>query len=710
MISNFLSAQSIAVPGKSGSQVTFSSPTSWIKRLTILCAVWISLLAGALMSRPAEAVTGKLVSEKSGRCLDVPRGDATPRTPVEIYDCNGGANQTWELTAANELRTLGGTRCLDVRGASTEPKAIVQSTTCNGGNNQKWTLKADGTIVGVQSGLCLTVVGGGTANQTGVDTWPCSNVSHQRWSGLGAPDTEAPTPPTGLKISGLACRSVTLSWNASTDNVGVASYDIYHDGQSLGTVNGNTLSSLLTLTPGASWGLYVNARDAAGNLSKSSASLPITVPQCQADNEPPTTPTGLKGSAAGTTVNLSWNAATDNIGVTAYDIYRNNAKVASTASRTYADAGLAANTTFQYSVLARDAQNNASPRSANVAVTTGATCATSVCSVTQVTTDTDIPWGLVALPDGNILYSQRDTHDIIRLNPVTGAKTTVGNVPNVVGTDGEGGLLGIAITPNFPGTDQWLYIYHTSAADNRIVRIKYVNGLLVNTTLEVLLSGINRSKFHNGGRLRFGPDGKLYASVGDAETGANAQNKNSLSGKILRLNPDGTRPTDNPFNNYVWSYGHRNPQGLAFDSQGRLWEQEFGDTQDETNLIVKGGNYGWPDCEATTSRANGGCATAGYIAPKFTYSNGEGSCSGIAIVRDALYVACLFGKRMYRHEISGSSLTNVQQYFVGTYDRLRTVEPTIDGNLWMTNSDARGDKDSIPNNTSTKVFKVILGN
>jgi glucose/arabinose dehydrogenase len=710
MISKLLVFPQTALPCEPRSKVVFSSPSQFIMRLAIICAVWISLLAGVLMSRPAEAVTGKLVSEKSGRCLDVPRGDATPRTPVEIYDCNGGANQTWELTAASELRTLGGTRCLDVRGASTQPQAIVQSTTCNGGNNQKWTLKADGTIVGVQSGLCLTVVGGGTANQSGIDTWPCSNVAHQRWSGLAAPDTEAPTPPTGLSISGLSCRAVTLSWQASTDNVGVASYDIYHDGQSLGTVNGNTLSSLLTLIPGANWGLYVNARDAAGNLSKSSASLPIAVPQCQSDTQPPTTPTGLKGAAAGTTVNLSWNAATDNIGVIAYDIFRNNSKVGSTAALNYADAGLAANTSFQYSVQARDAQNNVSASTPIVVVTTGTSCANAVCSVTEVTTDTDIPWGVAVLPDGDILYSQRDTHDIIRLNPVTGAKTNVGKVPNVSGTDGEGGLLGIAITPDFPSPDQWLYIYHTTASDNRIVRIKYQGGLLVNSTLQVLLSGINRSKFHNGGRLRFGPDGKLYASVGDAESKANAQDKNSLSGKILRLNPDGTRPADNPFNNYVWSYGHRNPQGLAFDSQGRLWEQEFGDTQDETNLIVKGGNYGWPDCEGTISRAGSGCATAGYIAPKYTYANSTGSCSGIAIVRDALYVACLFGKRMYRHEISGTSLTNVQQYFVGTYDRLRTVEPSLDGGLWMTNSDAKGDKDSIPNNTNTKVFKVILGN
>ena len=123
---------------------------------------------------------------------------------------------------------------------------------------------------------------------------------------------------------------------------------------------------------------------------------------------------------------------------------------------------------------------------------------------------------------------------------------------------------------------------------------------------------------------------------------------------MLRLNPDGTVPSDNPFGNYVWSYGHRNPQGLAFDSQGRLWEQEFGNSvMDETNLITKGGNYGWPACEGT----GGTCGTAGFIAPKRTYPTAEGSCSGIAIVRDVLYVGCERGTRMYRAVISGTSLT-----------------------------------------------------
>jgi glucose/arabinose dehydrogenase len=324
--------------------------------------------------------------------------------------------------------------------------------------------------------------------------------------------------------------------------------------------------------------------------------------------------------------------------------------------------------------------------------------------VTQVATETDLPWGLVTLADGTILYTRRDAHDIIRLDPATGAKTTLGTVPNVQNTDGEGGLLGLAVSADF-AVDRWLYIMHTSPTDNRIVRIKYENGTLNTGSEQILLSGILRNKYHDGGRLRFGPDGKLYASTGDAQNGAHAQNLNNLNGKVLRLNPDGSVPSDNPFGNYVWSYGHRNPQGLAFDSQGRLWEQEFGDgIMDETNLITKGGNYGWPACEGTS----GTCGTAGFVAPKRTYPTSEGSCSGIAIVRDVLYVACQRGTRMYRAVISGSNLIDVQTYFNGTYGRLRTVEPAPGGGLWLTTSNA-GDKDSIPNNSDERIFRVTLG-
>ncbi len=679
-------------------------------RLVLAGAASLATMAAVMVAvrAPAEAAVGSPVrGVASGRCLDVIGQSQTDKAGVNIYDCNGQANQAWTFTAAGEFRVYDSPKCLDVAGNDTTAPAVVQIYTCNGGQNQKWRVNTDGTITGVQSGLCLDVTGAGTANSTLVGLWTCNGQSNQRWT-TSAGDTQPPTVPGNPRVSNLVCDAVTFSWNASTDNVGVAFYDVYHDGQQMKSVPGTTLSTELTVVPGAPWGLYVNARDAAGNVSQASATVNITPPQCQADTTPPTAPTGLTGSAAGTTVTLRWTASTDNIAVRGYDVYRNNARVGAITgtnpTTTFIDSGLSANTAYSYYVVARDAQGNVSARSNTITVTTGAACGSSVCAVRQVTTDTDIPWGLVTLPGGDILYNRRDAHDIVRLNPTTGAKTTVGRVPNVQSTDGEGGLLGLAISTNF-ASDQWLYIMHTSPTDNRIVRMRLEGNTLNTGSLQVLLSGIGRNKFHNGGRLRFGPDGKLYAATGDAQNGNYAQDRNNLAGKILRINTDGSVPSDNPFGNAVWSYGHRNPQGLAFDSQGRLWEQEFGNAvMDETNLITRGGNYGWPACEGTS----GSCDQAGFIAPKRTYSTANGSCSGLTVVRDVVYIACARGTRMYRAVISGSSLTNVQEYFNGTYGRLRTVEPAPDGGLWLTTTN-NGDKDSTANNSNERIFHVTLG-
>jgi glucose/arabinose dehydrogenase len=520
-----------------------------------------------------------------------------------------------------------------------------------------------------------------------------------------AADATPPTAPADPRTSNLTCTGVTFSWSASSDDVGVAFYDIYHDGQLMTSVPGTALSAELTAVPGATWGLYVNARDAAGNVSQASPTVTVSVPQCQADTEPPSTPTGVTATASGTTVTVRWSPATDNVGVTGYEVLRDGTVVGSTSGATtsFTDSGLASNTRYQYRVQARDAQANRSAPSTAVAVTTGTACTTALCSVTEVTTETDLPWGLTTLPDGQVLYGRRDAFEIVRLDPATGTKTVAGRIPDVAGTDGEGGILGLAVAGDF-AADPWLYVMHTSPTDNRVVRVRYSGGVLTGTP-QVLLTGIPRNKYHNGGRLRFGPDGKLYISTGDGQNGEWAQDLANLAGKVLRINPDGTIPSDNPFGTPVWSYGHRNPQGLAFDSQGRLWEQEFGNNvMDETNLIVRGGNYGWPRCEGTT----GSCAEAGFIAPKHTYPVAEGSCSGIAVVRDALYIACLRGARLYRAEISGDGLTGVQQYLTGTYGRLRTVEPSADGGLWLTTSN-HGDKDSIANNSDESIFKVELG-
>ncbi|MDT8912265.1 PQQ-dependent sugar dehydrogenase [Amycolatopsis sp. PS_44_ISF1] len=676
-----------------------------------LTAVIAAFAVAVAVVVPAAAAAGTTVTGvASGRCLDVVGNSTAPKTPVNIFDCIGQANQAWTFTPAGELRVYDATMCLDVAGQSTTSPAKAQIYPCNGGDNQRWRISPDGSIIGVQSGLCLDVTGSGTANSTPVGLRTCTGQGNQKWrTSLG--DTQPPGVPGHPRISGLVCDAVTFAWDAATDNVGVAFYDVYHDGQLMKSVSGTTRSTSLTVAAGVTWGLYVNARDAAGNVSQASATVAVTPPQCQPDSQPPSAPTKLTGTASGTTVTLNWTASTDNIGVRAYDVYRDGARVGTVSgtatappATTFVDSGLTAKASYRYYVVARDAQANRSAPSTTATVTTGAGCGDSVCAVTQIATDTDIPWGLVTLPDGTVLYSRRDAHDIIHLDPATRTTTTVGTVPGVDDTDGEGGLLGLALSPGF-ATDHWLYLMHTSPSDNRIVRIKLENDKLDLGTEQILLSGILRNKFHNGGRLRFGPDGKLYASTGDAQNGDNAQNKASLNGKILRLNPDGSVPADNPFGNYAWSYGHRNPQGLAFDSRGRLWEQEFGNSiMDETNLITKGGNYGWPACEGTS----GTCGTAGLIAPKRTYSTADGSCSGLAIVHDVVYVACERGTRLYREVISGSDLTDVQAYFNGTYGRLRTVEPAPDGGLWLTTTN-NGDKDSIPDNSDEKVFHVTLG-
>lgn len=581
---------------------------------------------------------------------------------------------------------------------------------CTGAAGQRWRYTAQRTLVDQRSGLCLDARGGATVAGTEVMLYTCHGRSNQQWTGLSVvADTTPPTPPTGLRASGLSCSTVTLAWSAAADALGVTAYDVYHDGQLVTSVGGGTRQVQVAVVPRVTWGWYVNARDAAGNVSQTSSTVPVTPPDCVQDTTAPTAPGQVRAVATGTSVTVSWSASTDALGVSAYDVLRDGAVASSVpgATTTFLDSGLLAGRTYSYAVVARDAQGNASARSAAATVTTGATCGSAICGVTEVATDTDLPWGLVTLPDGSVLYARRDAHDVVRLDPATGAKRTVGAFADARSTDGEGGLMGLAVAPDF-AADPWLYVMHTTATDNRVVRVRYVNGSLDVASTQVLLSGILRNKYHNGGRLRFGPDGMLYVATGDAQNQNYAQaltGTGALNGKILRMTRTGGVPADNPFGSYVWSYGHRNPQGLAFDSQGRLWQQEFGNSvMDETNLVRRGGNYGWPQCEGTSGS---GCGNAGLVAPALTYSTATGSCSGLTVVRDVVYVACGRGSRLYRAVIAGDRLTDVQQYFVGTYGRLRTVEPAPGGDLWLTTTN-QGDKDSIANNSAERIFRLDL--
>ncbi|GLZ34650.1 oxidoreductase [Lentzea sp. NBRC 105346] len=518
-------------------------------------------------------------------------------------------------------------------------------------------------------------------------------------------DPVPPTPPTNLKASEIKSTSAKLTWTASTDNVAVTSYEIYNQGQFVKSVPATPTSTTMTgLKANTQYGFYVNAKDAAGNISQASNTAEFKTPPAEDDPIPPTAPKNLRSpSQTANSVSLAWDPSTDNVGVTRYEVYAaGEGKVGDSTGTTATIGGRKASTEYAFTVKAFDAVGNPSPASNELKVKTKSG-GDQVGAVTQIATDTDVPWGLAFLPDGSGIYTRRDAQDVIKIT-ASGQKTNLGKVPGVSGTNGEGGLLGLELSPTF-AVDHYVYIYHTSGSDNRVVRAKLENNAF--SGWQTLLTGIPRNKFHNGGRLRFGPDGKLYASTGDGQNGANAQNKQNLGGKVLRLNPDGSAPADNPFigeggnARYVWSWGHRNVQGLAFDSQGRLWEAELGNSNmDEINLIQKGGNYGWPKCEGTS----GDCG--GFIAPKKTFPVGSASPSGLAIVNDVLFLAALRGERLYRMTINGSSIGSTTQHFQGTYGRLRTPEPAPDGSLWVTTSN--GDKDSTANNSNTKILKVAL--
>lgn len=298
------------------------------------------------------------------------------------------------------------------------------------------------------------------------------------------------------------------------------------------------------------------------------------------------------------------------------------------------------------------------------------------------------PWSVVPLPGapGEALVSERDTGRVLHL-AADGAVTPVGTVPGVA-HGGEGGLLGLALlaadAPEADGT-RWLYAYLTTASDNRIVRMPLPDSLALGAP-ETVLTGLERAGNHNGGRIAFGPDGMLYATVGDAGRPELAQDPRSPNGKILRMTPRGEAPDDNPFpGSLVYSLGHRNPQGIAWDESGTMYASEFGqNTWDELNVIEPGGNYGWPEVEGIAGEQ-------GYIDPVQQWEPGEASPSGIAVHAGSIWIANLRGESL--REVPLADLTASTRHYVGEYGRIRDAVLSPDGHLWMVtnNTDGRGD-------------------
>lgn len=307
------------------------------------------------------------------------------------------------------------------------------------------------------------------------------------------------------------------------------------------------------------------------------------------------------------------------------------------------------------------------------------------------------PWSIVRLATGSALISERDSGTVLEYT-TSGKIRTVGTVSGVAHA-GEGGLLGLAVLD--AGATTYLYAYYTSARDNRIVRMPLVGsaGSYTLGSQEAILTGLAKAANHNGGRIAIGPDDKLYATVGDAGQPSRAQDKNSLNGKILRMNLNGSVPADNPFpDSRIYSMGHRNPQGLAWDATGQLWASEFGqNTWDEFNRIVPGKNYGWPTVEGIGKKA-------GFVDPVLHWKTSDASPSGLAFVHNTFFMVSLRGQRLWA--IYPESKAHATAWFVGEYGRLRDAIPGPDGTLWMltNNTDGRGS----PRAGDDKLIEVTL--
>ncbi|MBI2671283.1 PQQ-dependent sugar dehydrogenase [Candidatus Woesearchaeota archaeon] len=304
----------------------------------------------------------------------------------------------------------------------------------------------------------------------------------------------------------------------------------------------------------------------------------------------------------------------------------------------------------------------------------------------------DVPWSIDFLPNNDVIFTERNG-EINLYNFDTNKLTKIGRIE--VNQESEAGLLGIAVDPEF-NKNNFIYIYYTHKNGNRVSRFVLKEQI---QDEKILLDNIPNARFHDGGRIKFGPDNKLYITTGDATTSPSAQDTGSLAGKILRMNKDGSIPNDNPFNNYVYSYGHRNPQGIAWHPlTNKLYSSEHGQSRnDEINLILKGANYGWPLVECTET-------TETFKNPIRCYSEFTLAPSGIAFNNNELYVAGLRGTQLRKLIIDADKVLS-EEILISNLGRIRDVV-VHKGYLYIAtnNRDGRGS----PSPNDDKIVRIKL--
>lgn len=346
----------------------------------------------------------------------------------------------------------------------------------------------------------------------------------------------------------------------------------------------------------------------------------------------------------------------------------------------------------------------------------------------------DTPWEILWGPDNMIWMTERGGK-VSRVDPETGVVSEIISIADVAEV-GEGGLLGMAIDPDFSANNFFYVAYNYNTTSNnyheKIVRFTFnpANGKAGSPY--ILLDNISGANNHNGCRMIISPDKKLIFSTGDAQNTSTSQNLESLNGKILRMNLDGSIPQDNPLgNSLIWSWGHRNPQGMAWSPDGKiLYSSEHGPSNDdELNIIVKGGNYGWPQVEGfcDTNLETAFCRDSNTVEPIFAWTPTL-AVAGIAFydsdlipeLKNSLLVTSLKAGKLtqLRLDESGTEVIESKDFFDRAYGRLRDICISPDGKIYLatSNRDGRGspsaDDDRILEISvaSTAVNETKIGN
>jgi len=307
-----------------------------------------------------------------------------------------------------------------------------------------------------------------------------------------------------------------------------------------------------------------------------------------------------------------------------------------------------------------------------------------------------IPWDVVFLPNGGMFVTQRSGELLYFFEEEKVGEFEIEGVSHA----GEGGLLGVVLHPDFE-ENNYFYLYLTTEGslgiENKVVRYKFEENEIFEE--EVIIEEIPGGRTHNGGRMIFGPDGHLYIATGDAGETRFSQDIDSLAGKILRITDEGEIPQDNPFENEIYSYGHRNPQGLVWDEEGRLWSTEHGPTaRDELNLIEAGKNYGWPEIRGD-EEMEGMESPVLHSGDDYTWAP-----SGMTFWENSLFWGGLRGQAIYEAKLEGEDVVEFVLHFEKEFGRIRNITVGPDGMFYIltNNTDGRG----TPEDDDDKIIRI----